>query len=298
MNKDPSTITRGIVFALAGFAFFATKDAIVRLMAGGVSPFMLGFLACIFSLLLTPIMKDKSDKMIHLIRPKNPKLWILRGVLQTIGIVSGIVAFTLLPIVEAFSLIFLMPIMISILSMIFLKEKVNLSTWITIAIGLAGTMIVLRPGLRELSIGHLAAFTLTFTSASVFVILRHLKDKERTISHFGAATLLPLAFNSIFVIPTFEMPAMSLWPYIASYATFIALGNLMVIFASRNAPANLIAPTQYSQIIWAVGYGSFLFHDPIDLPTIAGLTLILCAGLWKFTPLQNLGNKQSTANTS
>lgn len=288
VKTEDTYLTRGITFALISFAFFATKDAVVRYMDGQVPPFMLGFLGCLLCIAIAPLVRGRGEKLIYIIKPKHPKLWLLRGTIQTVGIISGIIAFTELPMVEAFSLIFLMPVMISLMSIVFLGEKVTGSTWLTIIICFAGTLIVLRPGMRELTSGHLAAFILMICSSSIFVILRYIKHDEHTISHFGAATVLPMGLCGVMVIPDFQLPPLSLWFPIGIYGVFIALGNLMIMFASRYAPANLIGPTQYSQVAWAVGYGVFVFHDPIDVATIAGLTLIVLAGAWKYTPLPRL----------
>ena len=288
MNGQTNDLSKGVTLALLSFSLFATKDAVVRYMGGQVPPFMLGFLGCLLCLAIAPLVRGRGERLIHIVKPKHPKLWLLRGTIQTVGIISGIVAFTELPMVEAFSLVFLMPVMISLMSIIFLNEKVTRSTWLTILICFVGTLIVLRPGMRELTTGHLAAFILTICSSSVFVILRYIKHDEHTISHFGAATLLPMVLCGTLALQDFELPVLSLWVPVAIYGVFIALGNLAIMFASRYAPANLLGPMQYSQVVWAVGYGVFLFNDPIDAPTIIGLTLIVVAGLWKYTPLAGM----------
>src|SRR5690606_14582180 len=84
-------------------------------------------------------------------------LWVVRAVASAIGTTAAVIAFTALPMAEAFALIFLMPIFVTILSVLVLKEHVGWRRWSAVVAGFLGVLVVLRPGFRELGAGHLAA---------------------------------------------------------------------------------------------------------------------------------------------
>jgi drug/metabolite transporter (DMT)-like permease len=90
---------------------------------------------------------------------------------------------------EAFCLLFLLPSFVTILSVIFLKEDVRWQRWAAVFVGFAGVLVVLRPGFRELSIGHLAAAIGGLTAAISIVVLRKMGPAEKRLSLYGAALL-------------------------------------------------------------------------------------------------------------
>lgn len=75
------------------------------------------------------------------------------------------------------------------------------------------------------------------------------------------------------------MPTAEQWLFLTTYGLFGTVGNVLLLIAARLAPASLIAPPQYSQMIWAILFGYLVFHDDIDLPMAFGITLIIFSGL-------------------
>ncbi len=148
---------KGVLFAFAAFAAYAFSDAAVKLIEGQLSPYQSAFLGAVFCLAGLPFIMKADDRWSDMFRTTNRPLWILRFVAQAGGTIGSVTAFTHLSMAEAFALIFLLPSFVTIMSVIFLKEKVGVRRWAAVVIGFVGVMAVLRPGFRELSIGHLGA---------------------------------------------------------------------------------------------------------------------------------------------
>ncbi|MDC7675494.1 DMT family transporter [Asticcacaulis machinosus] len=275
---------KGILLGFAAFASFAISDAFIKSIHGALPAYQLGFFSAAFSVLLLPFVWKRGTSAIDLVRPKRPALWVLRGILSVINILTSVLAFTHLSMAEAFALIFLMPLAVTAMSVWTLNEKVTLSGWAAIVLGFLGVLVVLRPGFREIELGHIAALTCGFTGAGLSVLLRKVGQTEKPISLFGAGQLFPLVIFALLMIPGFVPPTPMQWVAIAFYATLSAGGNMLLMFASRLSPASQIAPTQYSQMLWGIGLGYVFFHDHIDLITLIGVVLIVGAGLWLFLP--------------
>lgn len=181
---------------------------------------------------------------------------------------------------EVFALIFLMPIFVTILSVVFLKEHVGWRRWSAVVVGFVGVLVVLRPGFRELGLGHLAALVCGLSAAVSVVALRVAGPHEKRISLYGAGIIGPMLLGGVLMLPHFVWPTPHDWILVAGYGLLAGLAGVLLMFATLLAPANRVAPTQYSQMLWAIGFGYWLFGDPLTWPMLAGIVLILGAGLF------------------
>lgn len=272
----------GIILAFASYAAFAVSDAYIKFIDGILPPYETVFFGAILGLLAIPFVKKSSDQWLDMFRTTNIKLWVLRTLSATMGSVGSVVAFTHLSMAEAFALIFLLPTFVTILSVVFLKEQVGWRRWTAVIIGFIGVLIVLRPGFRELSIGHLGAFAGGLGGAIGIIIFRMMGSVEKRISLYTAGLIGPILICGALMTPEFRVPSTQQWGYLAGYGLLAALGNVLLILAAQRAPASAIASPQYSQMIWAILFGYFIFHDTIDLPMMIGIVLITISGLFTF----------------
>jgi drug/metabolite transporter (DMT)-like permease len=265
--------------AFAAYAVFAFSDASVKILHGGVPAFQLTFIGSLFGAAALPFLKTKSDDWGDLFRTTNRSLWLVRFFAGAIASICSVVAFTKLPMAEAFALLFLLPSFVTILSVIFLKEDVRWQRWTAVGIGFLGVLIILRPGFRELSIGHFCAAVGGFTSAISIVIFRALGPSEKRLSLYSAALFGVLTVSGILMLTDMHMPTAREWLFLAGYGVFGTFGNILMMLAAKLAPASLVAPPQYSQMIWAIIFGYLIFDDSIDLPMAFGIVLIIFSGL-------------------
>jgi len=181
---------------------------------------------------------------------------------------------------EAFALIFLLPIFVTLLSVIFLKEHVGWRRWSAVIVGFIGVLVVLRPGFRALGAGHFAAMSCGLSGAVSVVALRMAGPHERRISLYGAGVIGPLVSGGLLMLPAFTWPDAHQWFLLAGYGLLAGLAGVLLMLATHHAPANRIAPTQYSQMLWAIFFGYWLFGDHLDWPMLIGIALILGSGLF------------------
>lgn len=270
---------RGVLVAFASYAVFAFSDASIKMLHGTLPSYQVAFIGALFGLAAMPFLKKRGDDWLDMVRTSNRPLWMLRFACGATGAICSIIAFTKLPMAEAFALLFLLPSFVTILSVVFLKEDVRWQRWTAVIIGFVGVLVVLRPGFRELSIGHLCAAIGGLAAAISIVVNRGLGSKEKRISLYGAGLFGTLTISGLLMLSEATMPAPWQWVFLAGYGLLGACGSVLLLLAAQMAPANLVAPPQYSQMIWAIAFGYLLFNDSIDLPMAFGIGLIIFSGL-------------------
>ncbi|BCH54456.1 DMT family transporter [Agrobacterium vitis] len=277
MTSD--TTPRGLALAFAAFAAYAISDASVKLVDGRISPFESAFFGSLFGLAALPFLLKRGDSLTDVFRTSNLKLWLLRFVASGTSAIGAVTAFTHLSMAEAFCLIFLLPCFVTIMSVVFLKEQVGIRRWSAVIIGFIGVLVVLRPGFRELSIGHLGAVIGGLGGAISIVVYRAIGPREKSTSLYGAGAFGTIIISGIAMLPAFSWPQGTDWLLLLSYGLFAALATVLMMLATRFAPAAVLGPAQYSQMLWAILFGYLIFGDHVDMPMLVGITLIIGSGL-------------------
>ena len=283
-NHSNSSAVKGLLFALLGFAFFSVHDALVKVLSD-YSIFQIIFFAMLFGYVPFSLARITSDRP-QALRPVNITLVLVRSVLTVGGLSFAFLSFSMLPMVETYVLLFCTPLIITVLAIIFLGEIIALARWFAIIMGLIGVIIVLRPTVDTVEIGHLYGLCAALCGSGAAIISRKIGNME------NAATLIifPLIANILFTgsmlyfvykpMPLNDMALMFL------IGTLGLAGQYLVLSAYRSAPAAFVAPMQYSQIIWAIIFGLLFFGESIDRFVIIGSCVTVASGLlilWRET---------------
>jgi S-adenosylmethionine uptake transporter len=281
---------RGAIMALIAFAIYSTHDVFVKFLGGQYSAFQIVFFSVLFSFPLVAIMLigDRSDGNL---RPKHPWWSLIRTISTMLTAVSAFYAFSVLPLAQTYAILFAAPLLITLLAIPVLGEKVGIRRGLAIVVGLIGVMIVLRPTGADLGLGHLAALTAAVCSSLSSVIVRKIGQDERSV----VLLLFPMIANFIVMgaaMPFFYTPMpIEHLGMIVIIAAFGFVASLFVISAYRQAEAVIVAPMQYSQMIWATIFGILIFNETPDELTLLGAAIIMASGL--YIVLRESGGKVS-----
>ena len=273
------TNAKGALIGLIGFGLFATHDVIVKFLGATYTPFQILFFSVLFGFPLISFMlvRDKSaDNM----RPRHPWWTALRTVSILVSSVSVFYAFSVLPLAQTYAILFTVPLLITLLSIPLLGEKVGLHRGGAVLVGLIGVIIVIRPGGTEFTLGHGAAFAGAFASALGAIIVRRIGREERNLVLLMFPMLGSFLVMGSLMLPDYKpMPLEDLIAVaILSLLGFVAL-NFMIA-AYKTAEAVVVAPMQYSQIVWASLYGMLLFNETPDTRTLIGAAVIIASGIY------------------
>lgn len=269
----------GALLALAAFFVFSTHDALIKRLAATYSPVQIVFSIALYSFPLVLLMLARDREPGTLI-PQNPRLVLLRGVSVALSSITGFYAFSVLPMAQVYAILFGTPLMITLLSVPMLGEKVGWRRGLAVVVGMCGVLVVLRPGGADLSLGHLAALASATMGAFTSVITRKVGRQERS------AVLLMYALMGNFILMGAALPFVYIPMPGEDLAVMVAIAVMaftamqLVILAYRRAEAVVVAPMQYSQIVWAVVYGALFFAEFPDLWTLVGAAIVIASGLY------------------
>lgn len=271
--------TRGILFALLAFAIYAGHDTIVKTLGSGYAPFQIVFFSVLFSFPLSSIMLIR-DPLPGTLRPVHPWWMALRTAAMVVATACCFYAFSVLPLADTYAILFATPILITLLAIPILGERIRMHRGVAIVVGLIGVVVVLQPGKTPLTIGHGAALLAAICAALVACIVRKIGREERSVVMLlypWIASFTVMGASLPFVYTPMEGIAFALNASLAVLA-FIAL--LLMIEAYKHADAAVVAPMQYSQMLWAIFYGWLLFDEWPGPVTFGGIALIIVSGLY------------------
>lgn len=270
---------QGALSALLAFAIYATHDVVVKFLGEHYHAIQIIFFAGLlsFPLVTLMLMNDRTDG--HL-RPVHPWWMALRTFGTVVTGVTAFYAFSVLPLAQTYAILFATPLLITLLAIPILGEKVGIRRGLAVVVGLIGVLIVLRPGDADLSLGHAAALAAAVCSSLSSVVVRKIGAEERSV----VLLLYPMVANFIVLglaLPFVyqPMPVLHLG-MLGIIAAFGFVATLLTIAAYRRAEAVIVAPMQYSQMIWAIFYGYLIFNEAPDRFTLVGAAVIIASGLY------------------
>ncbi|RMA42599.1 DMT family transporter [Rhodophyticola porphyridii] len=280
MTENPAnTNLRGALLALLAFAVFASHDVVIKYLGGSYSPFQIVFFSVLFGFPIVTflLMRDASKGNL---RPRHPWWTAARTFAAVLAGVGAFYAFSTLPLAQVYAILFAGPLLITLMAIPMLGEKVGWRRGLAVLVGLGGVLVVLQPGSTELQAGHVAALGAACTGAFASVVVRKIGQDERSV----VLILYPMMANFVLMgaaLPfVYEpMPLVDIGAS-AVIAALALVGTSCLIYAYRHAQAVIVAPMQYSQIIWASLYGVLLFDETLDRATVIGTGIIVASGIY------------------
>lgn len=209
------------------------------------------------------------------------KLHILRSTLGIFAMGLNFWAMTLLPLADATTISFTVPIFATLFAAIFLREKVGIRRWTAILIGFVGVLIVVQPGGSLIpAFGAAVALGGALVTAAVTMVIRMLGRTETSV--------VTIFWFSVYTLPALTVCAFiyggghnaKTWAYLLGIGIFGALGQLGVTQSLRYAPVSTIVPMDYTSLIWATFFGIVIFGQFPGLSIWLGAPIIIGSGLF------------------
>ena len=231
---------------------FAVMDALLKLLSGHYPTMQVSAMRGAASLpfLVLPAL------FMGQVRKLKPIRWpwhLMRGVLQ-VGILGAFVyAVRLLTLADTYAIFLSAPLIVTALSVPLLKEHVRWQSWIAIGVGLCGVIAMLRPsGSSLMTLGALAALAAAVGYAFSALSLRILTRTEETVSVVLWPIVVMTLISGAIAIPQWVGIRLEHWVWVAATGAVGALGTRMLTEAFRAAPASVVAPFEYTALLWGV----------------------------------------------
>jgi drug/metabolite transporter (DMT)-like permease len=221
----------------------------------------------------------------------DARLHLLRAALIVAATAAFFAALRAMPIADAIAIFFVEPFLLTLLGALFLGEGLGWRRLAACAVGFLGALLILRPSFAEIGPVALLPLVTALCFAFYMVLTRRLARRLSAVdlqfwTALGATALLvPIIFwGSASGVGdlTPVWPEGRFWGYLAAVGIVATASHLMISAALGLAPAGMLAPLQYLEIVSATALGYLIFADLPDRQTLAGIALIVAAGFYVF----------------
>jgi drug/metabolite transporter (DMT)-like permease len=217
---------------------------------------------------------------LRLVRTSSPGLQLVRGLMLVVSSVVFVIALLHMQIAEVASIVFLAPIIVALAGGPLLGERVGARTWLALAGGFAGVLLIIRPGGGAFTWWALLPLACAFLFAGYQILTRKIaghEDPITTLFYPGliACFVVPPVFPGAFQVPSVPLHAAML----AAIGILGGVGHFVLIRAHALAPATLLAPFGYTQLVVVLTLGWLVFGQLPDGIALAGIALIASSGL-------------------
>lgn len=259
---------------LAGLAFVgvtATIKAFGTTVPAAEAAFLRYIMGIPFLLpMLWPIFRAKIDR-------RALALFSLRGLAHSGGVICWFFAMTKIPLSEVTAMNYLSPVYLAIGAALLLGEPLARRRITAIVVALFGALIILRPGFREVGIGHLSMLAATFFMACGYLLAKFLSSTFSATVVVGMLSLMVTVGLAPFAWWVWQTPTLVDLGWFFVTACFATLGHLAMTKAFAAAPLAVTQPVTFLQLIWAVVLGAAVFGEPVDFWVVFGGGLIMAA---------------------
>lgn len=271
---DPSP-ARGIFWMLVTGLCFVAVTALVKVVGPGVPPAQSAFLRYVLGLvflvpLLPRLMRVRLGRRVL-------ALFGLRGLVHALGVMLWFFAMTRIPIAEVTAINYLNPIYVTVMAVLLLGEKVALPRVLAIAVALAGALIILRPGFRELNAGHLAMLVTSMLFAVSYLVAKILSGTVEAAVVVAMLSVTVTIGLAPFALAVWVTPTWAQLGWLFGVAFFATAGHFTMTLAFRAAPLAVTQPVTFLQLVWATLLGLLFFGEPADGWVMAGGATIIGA---------------------
>ncbi len=207
-------------------------------------------------------------------------LQVLRALALLAAITSMFIAVGLMQLADAIAIAFVAPLLITGLSVVFLGERVGLAHWMAILVGFAGMLVIIRPGAGVFDPAALVPLAGAVFVACYQTLTRPLARAIEPTRMLYMATLTGLAVSSLALPFFWQMPDADQLAALLAAACLGGAAHFLLIKAYQGAPASVVAPFAYSELIWASALGFAVFGDVPEATTILGGAVLAASGLY------------------
>ena len=270
---------RGVALMAAGMFLFSAVDTMGKFLTETLDPVQIvwcrqsGLLLGVIFLIL---LKGRS-----VLVSSNPKLQIGRGVLAACSATLFIIGVGYVPLADAVAITFVAPFMVTVMGALILREPVGVRRWTAVIIGFVGTLIVIRPGMGVIHPASLLLIVAATAFAMRQVLSRMLAGGDKTETTVAYTAIVSWTLLCLPLPFVWQTPATGLEiALLAGMAILAAVAETLVIMALDAAQAVVVAPVQYSLLIWGTFYGFVVFGQLPDGWTWLGAIIIVATGLY------------------
>ena len=281
-----------------GVAIFAGQDWIIKFLSGDYPVYQAIAIRGVVAVLILLAYIALNGKIASL-RSKRMGLLIVRGVVLMMAYTTYYLAFPSMPLANIVAIWFTVPLFVTALAGPFLGEKVGIRRWIAAIVGFAGVLVIVRPGADSFTLASLLPVASALTYSISALMARRMGETEsapvmsfyQNLVYLIVALAMAAIFGGggfagatdpslAFLVRGWVTPSWLDLGLLAACGVIASIATVLLTQAYRLAEANFVACFEYTAIIWAIFGGYVFFGETLDAWSVAGVALIVVAGLY------------------
>jgi len=275
MDSKASSPVAGIAWMVVTGLCFVMVTALVKLLGGRIPAAESAFLRYLLGLVfLLPVWRQLAATRLT---RRQWRLFGMRGAVHTVGVMLWFYAMTRIPIAEVTAMNYLTPVYVTILAVLVLNERLALRRILAVVAALAGAVLILRPGFRELDPGHLAMLGTAALFSGSYLTAKILSDELSATVVVAMLSVTVTIGLAPFAALHWVTPTLYDLGVLFGVACFATAGHFTMTLAFAAAPVTVTQPVTFLQLVWSVIIGAVFFAEPADPWVIAGGSVIILA---------------------
>lgn len=259
---------------VAGFSFVGV-NGIVRYLGTDLPAAQAAFLRFGFGVLI--LLPAIFAALRRGFGPGLLRLYGVRGAVHTVAVILWFYAMARIPLAEVTAIGYLNPVLVTLGAALFFGERLTQVRLIAFGVAMLGAVIILRPGLRDVSSGHLAQLAAAMFFAASYLVGKELSTRASAaavVAMLSLAVTIGLLPIAIWVWVPVTMAQLGWLALVAAFATF---GHYCMTQAFQVAPMAVTQPVTFLQLLWATLVGTFVFNESMDIYVLVGGAVIIAA---------------------
>ncbi|WP_319237610.1 DMT family transporter [uncultured Propionivibrio sp.] len=280
MSRLPAGTPKGILLVMTAVVFFSVGDLLAKQLTRDYPIPLIVWARFTFHLLFVIVALGPRHRL-ALFRTRFPGIQFLRGLMLLFGSIFFITALKYMPLAETTAIAYLAPILVTLMSVVFLKEKVDLGRWIAILCSFVGVLTIIRPGSSVFTWAVLLPIANALAFATYQILTRRIAGLESPYTSILYAGLVGSLLSLATLPEAWTLPKSPVHLLLfLGIGILGSAGHLILIKAYNHAPLSRLAPFSYSQLIWVAIIGYVVFDDFPDAWSLTGIAILLASGIY------------------
>jgi len=290
IESRTQSISWGIIFMVTGTMIVPIMDAFAKILGDSLSPLQVTWGRFVFQALImgVAIVTIYGPSMLW---PKRPIIHGIRGILLAIATTFFFFSLVYLQLADAIAIFFVQPMILTLLSALFLRERIGWHRRAAVVFGFLGALLIIKPGTDTFTIAALLPVGAALFFSGYLVVTRAVANVDHPMTMQFSSGISAAIVLSLMLVPGTlagsamwgaQSPSTTEWTYLAGIGLIAAVGHLLVVIAVNRAPTSVLAPFGYVEIIAATLLGWFIFNEWPDYWSWLGIAIIVVSGLYVF----------------